>query len=150
MKRILILMLIVLTAGICRAQEALFSKYNNTKGVETVFISKAMFRLIPNVEAYPNNIGKIASKLDRLQILNCERPSMVKSIADYAAAIYKREHYEIVMHLTDGDDNTTIYMKPRGRGKNEFALIDLEKNEISIINLVGNISLDDIKQITDD
>lgn len=150
MKRILLILLIALTVTVGRAQDALFSKYENTPGVETVFISKAMFRMMPNLRVGPKNIGKIVSKLDRLQILNCERPSMVRTITDNAAAIYRRERYEIVMQANSDGERTTIYMKSRGRGKNEFALLNVEKDEVSIINLLGNVSLEDIKQITDD
>lgn len=150
MKRILLILLIATSIGVCHAQEALFSKYENIKGVETVFISKAMFRLMPKLDNYPHNIGRIASKLDRIQILSCERPSMVKQIADNALSIFKRERYEVMMQMTDEGETTTIYMKPRGGGKNEFALLSTEKNEVSIINVLGNITLDDIKQITGD
>ena len=46
-----------------------------------------------------------------------------------------------------GGEHTTIYERHYPNGKNEFSLLAIERNEITIINLLGNISLQDIQGI---
>lgn len=135
--------------GICRAQDALFQKYEDVDGVTTVYISKAMFRMMPHLNAGNKDISKIAYKLDRLQILDCERPSLIPGIKKMALAIYKNGKYEYIMRVNDDGEHTIIYQKQHAGGKNEFVLLSDEKDELSIINLLGNVTLNEIKGLTD-
>ena len=48
MKRILLLLVCVCMTGMVLAQDVLFKKYGNTRGVETVFISKSMSSMTMN------------------------------------------------------------------------------------------------------
>ena len=50
MRRIILLLVCVCMAAMALAQDALFKKYSNTRGVETVFISKAMLNMMGTVE----------------------------------------------------------------------------------------------------
>jgi hypothetical protein len=68
----LILFFVTAMAAFTRmsAQEAIFEKYDDTNGVTTIYISKTMLGMIPNVKAGKHDIGKIAPKLDYLRILS--------------------------------------------------------------------------------
>ena len=57
------------------AQKAIFDKYEDTNGVTTIYISKTMLGMIPNVKAGKHDIGNIASKLDYIRILARSRHS---------------------------------------------------------------------------
>ncbi len=94
------------------AQKALFDKYEDTNGVTSIYISKTMLGMIPNVKAGKHDIGNIASKLDYIR-----------------------------------DEKVTIYQRTLKDGKNEFALLTEDKDEVTIINLMGTITLKDIKDI---
>jgi hypothetical protein len=147
MKRFIIITMLIALCGVCHAQDALFQKYEDVDGVTTVYISKAMFRMMPHVNAGNRDISKIASRLDRLQILNCERPSLIPGIKKMAVEIYKRGNYEYIMRVNDDGDHTTIYQKQHAGGKNEFVLLSDEKDELSIINVLGAVTLNEIKGI---
>ena len=71
------------------AQKALFDKYEDTNGVTTIYISKTMLGMIPNVKAGNHDISEIASKLDQLRILTCEKATLIPRILDDAKKIYK-------------------------------------------------------------
>ena len=47
-----------------------------------------------------------------------------------------------------GGDHVTIYEKRYKNGKNEFVLLTTEKDDLSIINVFGNVTLHDIQSIT--
>ena len=129
------------------AQDALFNKYENSKGVTTVFISKTMLKLVSSFEKENVDFSKISNRLDCIRILSSERPSLFPAIRKDAVDYFNRNKYEVVMQVKEDDENTTIYMKPHGKDKNEFVLLSVEKDEISVINVVGNITVKDIQAI---
>ena len=129
------------------AQKAIFDKYEDTNGVTTIYISKTMLGMIPNVKAGKHDIGNIAAKLDYIRILSCEKPSLLATIREDARKIYRSENYEAIMKMNDADEKVTIYQRTRKEGKNEFVLLTEEKDEVAIINVMGAITLKDIKDI---
>ena len=51
------------------------------------------------------------------------------------------------MKMNDDGEKMTIYQRTLKDGKNEFALLTEDKDEVTIINLMGAITLKDIKDI---
>lgn len=92
MRRIILLLVCVCMAAMAQAQDALFKKYSNTRGVETVFISKAMLNMMGTVEVNDRRLS--TKKIDRIQIMSCERPSMVRTIKAEALSAFQRGRYE--------------------------------------------------------
>lgn len=145
--RLILLMMLMLPAKLV-AQEALFEKFNDTNGISTVYISKTMLQMVPNVKAGKHPVGNIASKLDQLRVLNCERPSMIANIKKQFTDYYKKNKYEVVMQANEEGEHVTIYHRPLKAGKSEFALMAQEEDGLNIIFVSGNITLKDIQQIT--
>lgn len=129
------------------AQKAIFDKYEDTNGVTTIYISKTMLGMIPNVKAGKHDIGSIASKLDYIRILSCEKPALFSKLIDEARKTYRSGNYETIMKMNDDGEKMTIYQRTLKDGKNEFALLTEDKDEVTIINLMGAITLKDIKDI---
>lgn len=138
----------VLTCNMMFAQSALFKKYDNVKGVSTVYISKALLSLIPEMHTGNKDISKIAGKLDHVQILSCERPSLVSEIKSEAISYFKNGGYTNLMKVSDDGGQTIIYGKSLDNGKNEFGLFSYMDDEVNIINVMGKVTLNDIKQIS--
>lgn len=136
-----------MTALAASAQDELFSKYDDARGVETVFISKAMLSLVSKQDLGDMKINVAASKLDRIQVLSCEQAALSKTIVADAQRIFKRDKYELMMKTKDDDEQTYIYMKQRGK-KNEFVVLDVDGSEVNVVNLLGTLTLADIKNIT--
>lgn len=148
MKKIILVMVMVLTCNMMFAQSALFKKYDNVKGVSTVYISKALLSLIPEMHTGNKDISKIAGKLDHVQILSCERPSLVSEIKSEAISYFKNGGYTNLMKVSDDGGQTIIYGKSLDNGKNEFVLFSYMDDEVNIINVMGKVTLNDIKQIS--
>ncbi len=149
MRRWVFILALVLLCGVASAQDAFFKSYANVKGVSTVYVSRAMFSLMPDMKVDGKSIGSLARKIDQLRVLTCERPSMAKGVAAKAQAFYTGKNgYEPMMQMDDGGEHTSIYMKRHGKGKNEFVLLSVEDDEVSVINVLGAITLDDIARIT--
>ena len=61
---------LLLSPLLCQAQKNLFNKYNDMKGVSSVYISKAMMELNPNLFMKDLYIGKVAEHLNSVQVLS--------------------------------------------------------------------------------
>lgn len=147
------ILLAVCAAG--NAQQSFFNKYGDTKGINTVYISKTMLGMLGKVamdgtlKTGKGDIGKIAGKLEHLQIMNCERPSMIPAMKQAALDSFKKEGFEQMMNVKDDDENVIIYYKSHGNKLNEFSLLCIEKDELQIINVLGNVTLKEIKELAE-
>ena len=147
MKKYILLFLVALTVQTTMAQKALFDKYESSKGVETVFISKAMLSFAGSIGGIDKDIARVANKLDEVRILSCEKTAKAMDIVSEARAIYSKGYTEL-MRLNDDGEKVTIYQKPVGK-KHEYVLLSVERDEVDIINLVGTLTLEDLKRIAD-
>lgn len=146
-KTMIIIMLSVITLT-ASAQESLFKKYEDAKGVETVYVSKALLAL---ASGYMNvgdmNIKSIAEKIESIRVLNCEDRTIAQKLKADAIAEFKKGKYEEMLRHKDNSEQTYIYMKKAGR-LNEFVLLNIETDEVQVINITGTMTMEDIQRIT--
>ena len=147
MKKILLILLFSFAFNFVFAQQAFFDRYNDKEGVSTIYISATMLKMMGNVQAGNKDITRIAKRLDHIQVLHCERPSLVNSIRNAAFAYYKQAKYIVVMKTKNNGDDVTIYEKKYKNGKNEYVLLTVERGEFTIVNLLGRVSLEEIQAI---
>lgn len=147
MKKILLFLLFGFTFNFAFAQKAFFDKYDDKEGISTVYISATMLRMMGNVQAGNKDITRIAKRLDHIQVLECERPSLINSIKNAAFAYYKQAKYAVVMKTKNNGEDVTIYEKRYKNGKNEYVLLTVERDELTIVNLLGRVSLEEIQAI---
>lgn len=77
MKRFYITAILALICTIASYAQTIFDRYADTEGVTTVYISKAMLSMMPDMKTNGVNIGPIASKLDNIRILTCENKKLL-------------------------------------------------------------------------
>lgn len=129
-------------------QKALFDKYADVDGVSSVVVSKSMFRMMPDINVGNRNLKRLASKIDQLRALTCDRKTIIARISKDALAIYGRHPWQEMMRYREGSSHTVIYMCPAGKGKHQYVLYSTEQGQLNIISVVGNITLEDIRSIT--
>lgn len=148
MRKIVLTLMMVVAAQMAMAQDWLFKKYEDTKGVETVIISKAMLSLAASSNQLTNVAGmdlrSIANKIDKVRIINCEKSSALSKVKNDVQTAYKKGGFEQLMSSNDDDSKMSVYYRLNG-GKNEFAVVSIEKGELSVVNFVGSLTIDDIK-----
>ena len=130
-------------------QQSFFDKYAEMDGVTSVYITKSMLSLFPKGQANVNgiNIGDIASRLDNIQILSADEQPIVDKLRKETSHINTRNGYEELMRVREDGEKTTIYFKDSKKDKKEFVLLVDEKNEFTIISIVGNLTLQEIQGI---
>lgn len=129
------------------AQDSFFDRFADMDKVTSVYISKAMLSLMPDMKAEGVNIGGVASKLDNIQILSCENPSVIAKLKKELQYINPKNGYEELMRVNSEGEKTSIYLKQKNNEKKEFVLINSKEGEFTIIVITGNISLEEMKGI---
>ena len=102
---------------------------------------------MPNVQADGIDIGSVASKLDNIQILSCEKQEVVPLIRQELKYINPKNGYEELMKVNDEGEHTVIYLKETLGNSKEYILLCDEKKELTVVILKGSLSLSDIQGI---
>lgn len=124
-----------------------FNKYADSDNVTSVTISKAMLNMMPeNMNSGDINIGKIATKIDNIRILTCEKPQIIATLKKDIAKI-STKGYDELLKVNDKGERTVIYMTTGSTGVNSYIIINEEKNEFNAILITGRITPSDIKGI---
>lgn len=145
MKRFCITAILVLICILASQAQNIFDRYADTDGVTTVYISKAMLSLMPDMKTSGMNIGPIASKLDNIRILSCEKSELLPKLRKETQSLGKG--YEQLMKVTDSGDNVDIFMKSLQGGKNEYLVRVSERAGLTLILISGSITPADIQSL---
>ena len=150
MIRTFIITLLITFCSVCSyGQQSFFDKYAEMEGVTSVYITKSMLSLFPKGQASVNgvNIGNIASRLDNIQILSADEQPIIDKLRKETSSINTRNGYEELMRVREDGEKTTIYFKDGKKDKKEFVLLVDEKDEFTIISIVGDLTLQEIQGI---
>ena len=150
MIRTLIIAIMATLCSVCSyGQQSFFDKYAEMDGVTSVYITKSMLSLFPKGQTNVNgiNIGDIASRLDNIQILSADEQPIVDKLRKETSDINTRNGYEELMRVREDGEKTTIYFKDGKKDRKEFVLLVDEKDEFTIISIVGDLTLQEIQGI---
>ena len=130
-------------------QQSFFDKYAEMEGVTSVYITKSMLSLFPKGQTSVNgvNIGNIASRLDNIQILSADEQPIIDKLRKETSGINTRNGYEELMRVCEDGEKITIYFKDGKKDKKEFVLLMDQKDEFTIISIVGDLTLQEIQGI---
>lgn len=144
---LLLSLFFVVTVAAQTNNDALFEKYAEKDGVTSVYISKKMFQLMPSMETAGLNLINMKGKIESLQILTCENESLQEQMRKDFSGLIKKEHEEL-MRVRDGESRITFYIKQKGELINELIMLSDDEREFSVIQLLGQFTLQDIQEIT--
>lgn len=144
---LLLSLFFVATVAAQTNNDTLFEKYAEKDGVTSVYISKKMFQLMPSMETAGLNLINMKGKIESLQILTCENESLQEQMRKDFSGLIKKEHEEL-MRVRDGESKITFYIKQKGELINELIMLSDDEKEFSVIQLLGQFTLQDIQEIT--
>ena len=147
MKRLFITLVATLLVAIAvPAQESVFDKYADSEGVSTVYISKKMFSMMKDMKSEDLNLGTLSGKISNMQILTCEDKYTAARLRKDIAYINPENGYEELLRVREEGKRVTIYAK-EGKKGNEYILIVDEPDEIVLIQLNGQLTLEELQGI---
>lgn len=124
-----------------------FNQLSKIKGIEVVYISKAMLGMMPNMDMPGVDIGNIAGKLESLEIYTAEDDA-TKRLIGVTDKLIESGNYETLMLIKDSDSRTAFYMKKGASNKgSEMLMITEDDTDATIIRFLGNFTIQDIKNI---
>lgn len=143
----IVILLLFLCSLFTYAQDSFFDKVADMEDVTSVYVSKAMLSLIPAVQADGVNIGKVASKLDCIRIVSCEKPDIIAQLKKEITFITPENGYEELIDVNEDGEKTTIYLKQNKNKTNEFILVNEQKTDFNLIFITGNLTLQEVQEI---
>lgn len=147
MKKILIALIVSITATATFAQSEIFELCERLDGVTTVYISKAMLQFagVSNLDCENVNISELASKLESVEIINAEGAKS-KRVKEYANAYLfsDSKKYESLMRIKDKEETVNMYLRKHPKQGSEFIIFVEEPKETSIIILTGSMTMEEV------
>ena len=128
------LILFLCCTSLCFAQDKLFEKYADMDNVTSVFISKKMFDMIPNVESGGLNLMNLKGKINNLQ--------MRKEFSN----LISKSHEEL-MRVKDNDTRASFYIVQNGELINEMIMLADTDSDYVVIRITGKFTLEDIQEV---
>lgn len=148
MKKTMMIALMMLMMLTTSAQEAIFKKYAGQDGISVVNISKSMLGMMSGMAKGNNKIKGMAGKLERIRILNCENESLVPKVKKDALEYVGKKGYEELMSSQEKGELVYILRHAMSDGNYEYVVINIEPAEVSVINIIGKLTLDEIQSIS--
>ena len=144
----IIALLMIFCSVLCYGQQSYLDKYADMDGVTSVYITKSMLSLFPQGNTSINgvNIGNIANRLDNIQILSADEKDIINQLRKETSNINTKNGYEKLLRVREDGTKTTIYFNEKKK-KKEFVLLVDDKDEFTIISIVGDLTLKEIQGI---
>jgi len=147
---IITLLCIVFTqSGFTQNSSKLFEKYADMDNVTSVYISKAMFKMMPTMQTAGLNLMNMKGKVESLQVLTTERKDLTIKMRNEFAQLVTRQHQEL-MRVRDGKTKATFYAIMQGDLVKDMVMLADTEEGFTVIQLLGNFTLQDIQEITKD
>ncbi len=147
LNKILLAGALLLLPLLCQAQKNIFNTYNDMKGVSSVYISKAMIEMNPNLFTKDIYIGKVSGKLDCVQILSTMDSNIKKDMRKDLRALVQSSKYELLMKQKGVVSSSEFYVLKKGDTVKELIMIIDGAATLKYVYLEGDMTLKDIQRI---
>ncbi len=144
---IIVVCLLCATTGF--SQNKLFDKYAEMDNVTSVYISKAMFQMMPTIETAGLNLMNMKGKVEALQIVTTERQDQIPEMRKEFSQLVNKQHQEL-MRVRDGKTKATFYADMKGDQIKDLLMLADTDSSFVVIQLIGNFTLKDVQEITKD
>lgn len=147
LNKILLTGALLLLPLLCQAQKNIFNTYNDMKGVSSVYISKAMIEMNPNLFTKDIYIGKVSGKLDCVQILSTMDSNIKKDMRKDLRSLVQSSKYELLMKQKGTVSSSEFYINRKGDKVKELIMIIDGAATLKFVYLEGEMTLKDIQNI---
>jgi len=154
MKRLLLISLLTISFTFVYGQksiDALFEKYAGKEGFTTVTINGNLLKL---AKCFDNDAdhdkNSISANITEIRILSQEKDDIrVENFYDMVIKDIKLDKYEEFMRVKESDQDLRMLVRTEGKRFKEFLLIAGGESN-SIMQIKGDLTLDDAKKLSDD
>ena len=154
MKKILLTAIIAVLSVSAFAQtgKSLYEKYSDLEGVEAVYISPAMFKMIGRISIDTKDqdnvdISNIIRSLKGMYILNIPNSGAASRLASEAAGLIRKGNYELLMEAKDSGDRMQMFTSGDDNIIRSFIMLNTDGDETSFICFDGEIVREDFENV---
>lgn len=154
MKKILITLILLLTAVSLHAQNdaisRFFSQYMDDERFSSVYISGKMFNLFAKISDDKDEkvMRETISKLGGLRILSSDKVNGVKMFEEVSKNLTTKG-FEELMFIKEGGKPEMQFLVKEADGKiNELLMLSGSGNEFFMLSLIGDIDLNQISKLS--
>jgi len=128
---------------LCQAQ-GLFANMNN---VSSVYISKAMIEMNPELYTKDVNVGKLAKQLELVQILSTMDNGIKREMRRDIESVVRAQKYELLMKQKGIVSRMAFYVKRKGETVQDLIMVVDGAATLKYVRLVGDMTIKDIQNI---
>lgn len=149
---IILILLAVSISAIAQDGRALYTKYSDLPGVEAVYISSAMFRLIgkiPEVEMNGEDVdlAPIIKSLKGFYILSTENQATGNDLYADVTKRLERGEYELLMEAKEDGEVMRLYTAGDDFTVRSFIMLTRDASEVTFMGLDGEMPRDQLEDI---
>lgn len=137
-KQILLAAVLIFAALGAKAQNKVFEKYFDMKGVESVTIGKSMI-----ADAIDANLAK---RFDKLYVINFTSKDAKKKIAADIKALSNNKDYEVLMSGSEGSSRYDFLFNAKS-SPTEFIISASDGKEHIVMLFLGDFTEDDLESL---
>ncbi|MDR1103055.1 MAG: DUF4252 domain-containing protein [Tannerella sp.] len=147
-KHVLIVLCLLCTkAGF--AQDRLFEKYADMDNVTSIYISKAMFQLMPEIKDAGVNLSRLKGKMESFRLISSAGKEQISLMRKDFSQPVQSERQEL-MRIRDGQTRVTFYSGVKGDGISELLVLADADSSFTVIQLTGDFTLKDIQELVNE
>lgn len=155
MKKILILILTAMIPAVMSAQDnkrQIYNEYCGTEGVNAVYISPAMFKLIkkiPDVSINDKdvNFSSFIQTMEGMYILNAIDPEIGARLSRDVEKELQVSRHELLMEAVEGSQTTRIYIVEQNNIISDLVLLSKGNGSTSYISITGQMPLEAVSKM---
>jgi hypothetical protein len=139
-----ILCLLCTKAGF--AQDKLFDKYADMDNVTSIYISKAMFQMMPEIKDAGVNLSRLKGKMESFRLISSGREEQISLMRkDFSQPVQSGR--QELMRIRDGHTRVTFYSGVKGDRISELLVLADADSSFTVIQLTGDFTLKDIQEL---
>jgi len=128
------------------AQNKLFEKYTDMDNVTSVYISKAMFQMMPMINNVGVDLMNLKGKIESLQLVSTDNKDRAAQMKKDFSQLVTSQLQEL-MRVKDDKSNVRFYSNMQGDQIKELLMLVDDEDSFTAIRIVGNFTLKDIQDI---
>ncbi len=149
MKRVYIIAMLIAMAAMSASAQAIkfFEKYEDADDVTSVYVSKAMLRMIPDFSTADMDFKDVGGKINCIRVLTADRAEVSAKLKTEADKVIKDGKYELLVKVSEGKEKTNIYMKTDKEGVNEYIILNGSPKDFNAILIEGALTPADVQKM---
>ena len=154
MKKIYIILVLLTLSVTALAQsgKSLYNKYSDRPGVEAVYISPAMFRMIgkiPDVEFKDGEIDftPIIKSMSGFYVLEASDPKVAADLYAEVKKFIDKGDYELLIETKENGEVTQIYSYGDEKTVSSLVMIQQEQGETMYVSIDGKMDREELENL---